>query len=708
VTLLAAADVLVAGADVLVAGAGPAGATTAAILARQDMRVLLVGQDNRRAGGYDFLITGQARAMLASVGLADAIPIRPVDLVELRFGASVTRTISDSGAAVCDGRGFRSALRGAAIRAGARYVRGEVASLALYGDAHQAVIEYDGRQFRVRARHAVVATGGGSRTLAPLAAPRSPGLVCARRYRGVRLGGRAMLVLPPPEASATNANVTCVWVLPGDDDTVTVGTLYAAGDEPAHAGQLQREALRALADADRRFALLSPAGPLSSEPLYAGFLPAHVARAGCLLTGDAAGLVNPFTGEGLSGAVHTGLLAARLIGLNPARPAVARRRYARQLATTFVGCFETSRHAARRYHLTWRILAAGAASDHPFFVKARRALLLPEGPSALTVAGRLDFANPDIVLLGPFLAACDEVAISVVRTEWPFLARLALAGQSLDQPRLRPATLFFAALIAAGREPPTTHATLGAAIELAYLGASALFGSAGAPPTGRGVDWALAATLLAGDFLLAQASRLVASYTPEVAWSFADWLAELAALRAGRLDPCGQIPAGAVFASLLEFPARMGALLGGAPPALGRAIRDFGHHCGHAFLDAEDVLAVSGMRTRLDTTLDVMLHERLSAIPDRVPGRPFSRAVLADDEQLRSMVLATASAACEASERHALRALDEITNPAAVRIMREFLAAVSEPVRRHRDDSAPTGAAMTLVGACGIEGGARS
>jgi hypothetical protein len=114
------------------------------------------------------------------------------------------------------------------------------------------------------------------------------------------------------------------------------------------------------------------------------------------------------------------------------------------------------------------------------------------------------------------------------------------------------------------------------------------------------------------------------------------------------------------------------------------------------------------MRTRLDTTLDVMLHERLSAIPDRVPGRPFSRAVLADDEQLRSMVLATASAACEASERHALRALDEITNPAAVRIMREFLAAVSEPVRRHRDDSAPTGAAMTLVGACGIEGGARS
>ena len=700
---------LPAAADVLVVGAGPAGATAAAILARQGMEVLLVGKEagkRTRTGSYDFLITGHARGMLESAGLADVFPVRPVDLVELRFGASLTRTITDSGAVVCDLREFRCGLRGAAIRAGARYVRGEVTSLASASHAHQAVITYAGRQVRVSARHAVVAAGGGGRTLRPLAAPRSSGLVCARRYRGVRLGARAILVLPPPGASTTGLNVTCVWVLPGDDDIVTVGTVYAAGDEPRRPSGLQHAAVQALADADSRFALLSPAGPLSSEPLYAGFQPRQVAQADGLLAGDAAGLVNPFTGEGLSGAVHTGLLAARVIGLNPSRPVVAHRRYARRLATTFVGCFETSRHAARRYQLTWRILAAGAASDHPFFVKARRALLLPEGPNALDIAGRLDFADPEAMLLGPFLAACDEVAISVVRTEWPFLARLALAGQSLDQPRLRPAALFFAALIAAGREPPATRATLGAAIELAYLGASALFGCAAPPPTGRGVDWALAATLLAGDFLLAQASRLVATYTPEVAWSFADWLAELAALRAGRLDPSSTIPASAVFASLLEFPARMGALLGGAPPALSGAIRDFGHHCGRAFLNAEDVLAVSGRRTRLDTTLDVMLHERMSGIPDCVPGRAVSGVDLARDEQLRSMVVTAASAACEASERRALIALDAITNPVAARILRDFIAAVTEPVRRHRDDSAPTAAARTLVGAYGREGGA--
>jgi flavin-dependent dehydrogenase len=725
---------LPAAAEVLVAGAGPAGATAAVTLARQGMEVLLVGKEggSRPAGGYDVLITGQARGMLASAGLASLVPVRPVNLVELRFGASVTRTVSDSGAAVCDWREFRRALRGAAVSAGARYVRGTVTSLTPQAGAHQAVIACGGSQAAVSARHAVVAAGGGSGTLTPVT-PQGSGLVCARRYRGVRLGTRALLVLPAPAATAARVNVTCVWALPGSGDIVTIGTAYAADDGQACPLQLQRDALRALAEADPGFSRLRPAGSLSSEPLYAGFLPAHAARAGCLLTGDAAGLVNPFTGEGLSCAVHTGLLAAQIIGANPSRPAAARRRYARRLATTFIGCFETSRHATRRYHLTWRILAAGAASDHPFFVKARRALLLPEGPGGLTVAGRLDFADPDTVLLGPFLAACDEVAISVVRKEWPFLARLALAGESLGQPRLRPATLLFAALIAAGREPSVTHAPpvthaplvmhalpvthaplvmhapLGAAIELAFLGASALFGSAGPPATGRGVDWALAATVLAGDFLLAQASRLVASHAPEVAWSFADWLAELAALRAGRLDPRSGIPAGALFASLMEFPARMGALLGGAPPPVARAIRDFGHHCGHAFLHAEDVLAVRGVRTRLDTTLDVMLHERLSAIPDCVPGRPVSRAVLTHDERLRSGVLAAASAACEDSRRRAVDALDEITDPVAVRILRKFIAAVTEPAAaRHRDDSAPTAAALTMVRARGHEGGART
>lgn len=697
-------------AEVLVAGAGPAGAVAALTLARHGTKVLLVGKEGGKGGGtapgggYDVLITGQAYGILESAGLAGLLPVRPVSQVEVRFGGSVTRVITDSGAAVCDWGQFRRALRGAAIRAGARYIRGTVTALTPDGDSHQAVIGYRGRPVRIAARHVVVAAGGGSGLFPPPVTQQGSGLVCARRYRGVRLGTRAVLVLPVPAATAASVNVTCVWALPsnsetsvsetgvgasslsetGADDCLTIGTAYATGDGTPSAADLQRAALRALADIDEAFARLRPAGPLTSERLYAGFAPALVQRAGCLLAGDAVGLVNPFTGEGLSSAVHTGLLAAQFIGSNVSRPLAARRTYARRLTTTYVGCFETSRHAVRRYHLTWRILAAGAASDHPFFVKARRALLLPEGPTGLMSTARLDFADPDAVLLAPFLAACDEVAISVVRKEWPFLARLALAGENVGQPRLRPAALLFAAMIAAGGKPPVTHAPLGAAIELAYLGASALFGSVGPPAAARGVDWALAATVLAGDFLLAQASRLVASHAPGVAWSFADWLAELAALRASRLDPRSGVPAGALFASLLEFPARMGALLGGAPPDVARATRDFGHHCGHAFLHGEDILALRGMRTTLDTTLDVMLSERLSGIPDLMPGQHV--AALAQDELLRAKALAAAGAACDEAKGRAVAALDGIPDRTAARILCKFITAVTEPATQLRHD----------------------
>ena len=78
----------------------------------------------------------------------------------------------------------------------------------------------------------------------------------------------------------------------------------------------------------------------------------------------------------------------------------------------FVGFFETARHAARRYHLTWRVLAASARSDHPFFAKARRVTLLPVGLAGLAPADDLGLRPQETIMLAPFLMACDEVAIN--------------------------------------------------------------------------------------------------------------------------------------------------------------------------------------------------------------------------------------------------------------------------------------------------------
>ena len=164
----------------------------------------------------------------------------------------------------------------------------------------------------------------------------------------------------------------------------------------------------------------------------------------------------------------------------------------------------------------------------------------------------------------------------MIREDWPFLARLAMSGETLGHHRIRPAILFFAAMLAATPVPDIRRATPAAAIELASLGALAFLHPPPPRSSGRGVDWALAATVLSGDFLLAQAARLIAETAPEVSWSFADWLAELADLRATQIAPSSSDPsssdlarpgravtAEAVYASLFEFPARIGAALGG-------------------------------------------------------------------------------------------------------------------------------------------------
>lgn len=180
---------------------------------------------------------------------------------------------------------------------------------------------------------------------------------------------------------------------------------------------------------------------------------------------------------------------------------------------------------------------------------------------------------------------------------------------------------------------------------------------------------------MAGDFLLAQASRLVAESAPQVSRSFAEWLAELSTLRAARLDRPGE-DAGAVYASLFEYPARIGAVLGGCPDRLVQAARDFGHHCGYAFQYAEDVLALGGERTRLDTSLATMIESGTSAVLEHFPGTTADSAA---DPELRGALLKASAEACARSSRSALDALAPVENAASRRMFEQFAAALAAP-----------------------------
>jgi flavin-dependent dehydrogenase len=684
--------------EVLVVGAGPAGAVTALALARQGIDTVLVGDDD--AGpGYDVVLSAPAQRALATVGALGDVPLEPaaVDL-RLGLGAGPGRPLADAGAAVCDRRRLTEALRHAAMAAGATFVRGRVANLERDEDEiHHASIVPTGE---VVADHVVLATGAGAGVdagagpgpLTPAPSPPAVGLAVAQRFRlGTAAAGdrRIVLVLPPPATIDPQEQPTCVWLLPGvTEGLCTIGASRLG--EGYGAEELIVTALDVLHDLD----VGQPVGPLASGPIDSGFVPAQAVHGGRLLIGDAAGLVNPFTGEGLSSALQSGLLAARSIADRLDDPVAAARVYGHRLATTFVGHFETARHAARRYHLAWRVLAATAASDRPLFAKARRAVLMPDGLAGLTADERMDLPAADAALLGPFLVACDEVAITTVRGEWPFLTRLLVAGD-VRHARLRPAVLFFAGLAAGSRDDgvpvPVTHATVGAAIELATLGALAFLGPEVPGPedriAARTVDWATATTVLAGDFLLSQASRLVAEAAPEASWSFADWLAELTALRSARLDPVagsagptGSTGAAAdLFAALLEFPARLGGQLGGAPPEVVRALRDAGHHCGRATLYADDVLALRGERTRLDATLRALLESRISTLPDLLDDPTLTADDLTGSAVLHASALSAVVAACRSARQDALGAVAGIPHPAAARILHQFVTTTAAP-----------------------------
>ncbi|SFI28107.1 Dehydrogenase (flavoprotein) [Streptosporangium canum] len=653
-------------ADVLIVGAGPAGAITAAELARHGLRAVLAGEEAGEAD-YDLVLSGAAMRGLASLGALEEVAARVVDTVELRLGQGGGHVLPEAVNAACERRHLVGGLRRTAIAAGAIRLPGRVTDPERRDGAWHASIG----GATVSARHLVVATGAPSG-----GTPHATGLLCAQRYSGVNLTGSIVLALPAPRTIDPAERPTCVWAVPGAQaGTCTIGASRLGPGDP---DELLEAARAVLAEGDRRFAGAVPAGPPVTGVLNSGFAPEHSVHDGRLLVGDAAGLVNPFTGEGLSYAVQSALLAARAIAAHPDDPDAAGRAYTRRLSATFVGYFETATHAARRYHLAWRVLVATAGDERPVSAKVRRAVLTPDGFSGLTAADLMPLPAPDVALLGPFLLACDEVAVSAVRKEWPFIARLLIAGEHSPHRRLRPAAPFFAALLAGGKPPDAAFATLAAAIELATLGALAFLGPM--PPRaapGRRVDWAVASTVLAGDFLLAQASRLVAASAPEVSWSFADWLGELAALRAARVDPAGRSRAGEVFAALLEFPSRVGAQLGGASPETVRALRDFGHHSGYAFLHAEEVLAVRGERTRLDVTLPGMLSGRLSAIPDVLPE--VTGALLAGDPGARSKALDLAVTACRDAHRAALGALENVAHPVSARILESFVATVCAP-----------------------------
>ncbi|MHA6763338.1 hypothetical protein [Streptacidiphilus sp. PAMC 29251] len=93
-------------------------------------------------------------------------------------------------------------------------------------------------------------------------------------------------------------------------------------------------------------------------------------------------------------------------------------------------------------------------------------------------------------------------------------------------------------------------------------------------------------------------------------------------------------------------------------------LRDVGHACGAAFLQAENVLALTGEATRLGMSWKTLVAGGLATVADDTGGKE---------------ALTEATAACRREHDRALRALRDVPNPAAVRLASGVMAAIAAP-----------------------------
>ncbi len=329
--------------DLAVVGAGPAG-TAAALAARYaapGLRVALLDRaDFPRDKACGDGVAGQVLDRLAEVGVTGLLDDRvPVSRLRLdRDGTGVERTMSRP-AYVVPRRVLDARLVEAARAAGAVPVRHRVRRVAL-DDPRAAVVLDD----EIDAE--VVVAADGAHSVVRRAVGAAPGrmALALRGYAPVPAARAAAQVI----AFGTGRRTSYAWSFDRGDGLANVGYGEVLDDRPAP----PRAALIA------RLEDLLPGSTRGGGDWLGHHLPLSGARwrppsGRVLLVGDAAGLVNPLTGEGIYYAVATGIAAGRAAAraLVSGRPASAGRAYRRAARAHL---FPHLRHTAAAARLTRR------------------------------------------------------------------------------------------------------------------------------------------------------------------------------------------------------------------------------------------------------------------------------------------------------------------------------------------------------------------
>lgn len=336
--------------DVAVVGAGPGGSAAAFFLARAGLDVLLLDRatfprDKTCGDG----LTPQATAIASEMGALDELLASGHRVTEFEVVAPGGRTVSTpipsragAVALVVPRLVMDDVLRRRAVAAGARFEGGiDVAQLSVDGAGVRVLGRRSGEPVEVRATLVLVATGANMGLL------ERAGLLPRRPQ--VAVAARAYLEAAAPADRRLSLRFDGVplpgygWVFPLSPTTVNVGAGYlrrpgSASAPRALEGFLATPRIRSALDGARQV------GPTKSFPIRTDFATAPTYGRRVLLVGEAAGLVNPLSGEGIHYAMESGRLASecavRMLERGDFSPAL-HAEYDQSLRQRFQDVFET-------------------------------------------------------------------------------------------------------------------------------------------------------------------------------------------------------------------------------------------------------------------------------------------------------------------------------------------------------------------------------
>jgi flavin-dependent dehydrogenase len=300
--------------DVLIAGGGPAGSIAALQLARAGARVLIVDRESPRVTACAGLLDRTAISGLEALGLSEVISGAPAVTRALVTGPHAQWMAESSGdpAVVIDRPRFDRRLLEAAIKAGAKFEDRVVVRRPLIDEPTNLVrgAVLCRRKAKVEVRMPAAITIGADGRHSRLAS--HMGLLVSGPMRRWAFGLSIETRGTGVDAGQAELHVRNGWyagVVPAGPDVarlVVVLPAHAAGRTPAEVVRLAVSRDPLLADRFGRAVVqgeMPVAGPLASSVAVPG-------AGGLLLAGDAAGAVDPLTGDGLAFAIVGGDLAA--------------------------------------------------------------------------------------------------------------------------------------------------------------------------------------------------------------------------------------------------------------------------------------------------------------------------------------------------------------------------------------------------------------